>query len=44
MALLKRELYRQVKGPEVTSLTRIAAHSFSIPMQKIYTSSAKWRI
>jgi hypothetical protein len=34
MALLKRELYRQV----------IAAHSFSIPMQKIYTSSAKWRI
>jgi acetylornithine deacetylase/succinyl-diaminopimelate desuccinylase-like protein len=32
MALLKRESYHQVKGPEVT--TRIAAHSFSIPTQK----------
>jgi hypothetical protein len=42
MALLKRELYRQVKV--LRSLTQIAAHSFSIPTQKIYTSCANWRI
>jgi hypothetical protein len=41
MALLKRELYRQVKGPDVTHAD--APHSFSIPTQKINSSSAKWR-
>ena len=41
MALLKRELYRQVKG---NLPTLIVARSFSIPTQRICTLSAKWRI
>ena len=42
MALLKRELYRQVKGPEITHADRCTL-VFDTDA-KIYTSNAKWHI
>jgi hypothetical protein len=42
MALLKRELYHQVKGPEITRADRCAL-VFDTDA-KTYTSSAKWRL